>query len=431
MSGNCNGTQCIVSCSCKAGWTTLSTSYSTRAAASGAYVAVTAPRKYADGTPTCYKNVTCADYGYVSSLSAGYYGKQVKVTTSGATLTCYATIGTCTYSCPSNYYYSGNIYGCYKAGSSAYETLNQSSYVNNCSATSSTKCYQKIYKSLADEGITSKTCTGCNVSVSNKSTCGNTYYTCRNKTLAEEGITSKTCTGCNVSVSNKSSCGNTYYTCRNKTLAEEGITSVSSCASGQIKQQKTSPCGNTYYTCNTCYFTESSTTSCPTGYSTATTSCSGLNVLKKTNGTKTTTYSSSTAGCSKAATTSVATNACGKCERKELTDPCKGTCDLNSDIPYYKVLQGNRCCCPTQNATNSIYCNCCRDTVVDPIEPINPCAAYPSSPYHRTCTYDNYERGYCCDRTGNNNFDQWCNNVKLNSIWQVPTGCFATGTAIY
>ena len=219
MSGNCNGTQCIVSCSCKAGWTTLSTSYSTRAAASGAYVAVTAPRKYADGTPTCRKSVSCADYGYVSSISSGYYGKQVKVTTSGATLTCYATIGTCTYSCPSNYYYSGNIYGCYKAGSSAYETLNQSSYVNNCSATSSTKCYQKIYKSLADEGITSKTCTGCNVSVSNKSTCGNTYYTCRNKTLAEEGITS-----------------------------------ASSCASGQIKQQKTSPCGNTYYYCKENYF---------------------------------------------------------------------------------------------------------------------------------------------------------------------------------
>ena len=109
MSGNCNGTQCIVSCSCKAGWTTLSTSYSTRAAASGAYVAVTAPRKYADGTPTCRKSVSCADYGYVSSISSGYYSdKTYTIKTDGADLTCY-TQAQCTYSsnttgsCPSGY----------------------------------------------------------------------------------------------------------------------------------------------------------------------------------------------------------------------------------------------------------------------------------------------------------------------------------------
>ena len=89
MSGNCNGTQCIVSCSCKAGWTTLSTSYSTRAAASGAYVAVTAPRKYADGTPTCRKSVSCADYGYVSSCPTGQVGTSVTVQTDGSDLKCY------------------------------------------------------------------------------------------------------------------------------------------------------------------------------------------------------------------------------------------------------------------------------------------------------------------------------------------------------
>ncbi len=161
MSGTCGGTACYISCSCKNGWTNVSTSYSTRATgADSYYVEVTAPRTYANGTPTCRKTVTCADYGYVSSLSSGYYGRRVTVSTDGASLTCYDTIGTCTHSvsgisdtcdtsCSSNYYSTGT-----KSGTRTYTyTLDQSSYYNNCTSS---------YTSTS--GITCQVCNQCSCS---------------------------------------------------------------------------------------------------------------------------------------------------------------------------------------------------------------------------------------------------------------------------
>ena len=48
----------------------------------------------------------------------------------------------------------------------------------------------------------------------------------------------------------------------------------------------------------------------------------------------------------------------------KVDGPCEGVCDLTSTVPYYKVLQGNKCCCPTSSETNSIYCDCCKNTSI-------------------------------------------------------------------
>ena len=121
MATDCNGEQCIVSCSCNSdkGWyyhtivdqpvgqsmtldpSTLNESanitYSTRATtADDYYITATSKRAYADlGTSakpkrlSCKKTVDCAYYGYVSSCSTGTVGTQVTVQTDGAALTCY------------------------------------------------------------------------------------------------------------------------------------------------------------------------------------------------------------------------------------------------------------------------------------------------------------------------------------------------------
>ncbi len=179
MSDSCNGTKCYVSCSCKAGWTTLSTSYSTRAAASGAYVAVTAPRKYADGTPTCRKSVSCADYGYVSSISSGYYSdKTYTIKTDGADLTCYKNYGTCTYSCPSGYYTAASS-GYYLTSTSKSKTLNQSSNHHNCSATSGT-CYTQ-----AQCTYSSNTTGSCPSGYSTSTTSCSSGYTLKTTTVTQ------------------------------------------------------------------------------------------------------------------------------------------------------------------------------------------------------------------------------------------------------
>ncbi len=99
MSGNCNGTQCIVSCSCKAGWTDIKPS-------SGGYAIVNSPRIYAhtsttysarstysvSSTPqqkTCYKKVTCEDIGYFSAEPANYTCNKFTVKLGSVDGTCY------------------------------------------------------------------------------------------------------------------------------------------------------------------------------------------------------------------------------------------------------------------------------------------------------------------------------------------------------
>lgn len=47
------------------------------------------------------------------------------------------------------------------------------------------------------------------------------------------------------------------------------------------------------------------------------------------------------------------------------SNPCTGTCNLNSSVPYYKKFGTQQCCCPTQNETNSLKCDCCMEQVLD------------------------------------------------------------------
>ena len=160
----CAGTNCIVDCSCKNanGW------YEKTSDTGAHHINATSPRKYAkvgSTTPaakTCYKKVTCEDYGYKSSLSSGYYGYTFTMGTGGSTLTCYDNNEKpCTYACPNGYYtVAANGYYLNTSSTSKYQILNEDDESNNCDYEnkSKAKCYQRLAHTCATRGYTTTSC---------------------------------------------------------------------------------------------------------------------------------------------------------------------------------------------------------------------------------------------------------------------------------
>ena len=92
------------------------------------------------------------------------------------------------------------------------------------------------------------------------------------------------------------------------------------------------------------------------------------------------------------------------------SNPCTGTCNLNSSVPYYKKFGTQQCCCPTQNETNSLKCDCC-------MEEVNECP--PGAPY----PYYKPNGEFCCCADLN-----WVGGSGPGNN-QIPTSCMCYGTA--
>ena len=92
------------------------------------------------------------------------------------------------------------------------------------------------------------------------------------------------------------------------------------------------------------------------------------------------------------------------------SNPCTGTCNLNSSVPYYKKFGTQQCCCPTQNETNSLKCDCC-------MEEVNECP--PGAPY----PYYKPNGEFCCCADLN-----WFGGSGSGNN-QIPTSCMCYGTA--
>ncbi len=190
--GTCGGQDCILKCTCGTGWSDTG---------SGAYIKRTSKNAYAftggassraaSSTPqhkTCYKSVSCSDYfsGYTSgaNVSSGHYGYTATQTTNGDTLYCHKDVGTCTYSCPSDYYTSATDGYKLTSTSKNKELVKSSTYSYNCSATNTIKCYTQIAKTCADYGLKSaepdgQTCTAVTKKLGSSN--GTCYTDCKSK----------------------------------------------------------------------------------------------------------------------------------------------------------------------------------------------------------------------------------------------------------
>ncbi len=277
--GTCGGQDCILKCTCGTGWSDTG---------SGAYIKRTSKNAYAftggassraaSSTPqhkTCYKSVSCSDYfsGYTSgaNVSSGHYGYTATQTTNGDTLYCHKDVGTCTYSCPSDYYTSATDGYKLTSTSKNKELVKSSTYSYNCSATNTIKCYTQIAKTCADyhtDGQLSDTKDGwkspSNESVKLGASTKTCYYGFIAKTCADyhtDGQLSGTKDGwkspSNESVKLGDSTKTCYYGFTAKTCADYGY--KASIPSGQtctaVAKKLGASTGTCYKDCKDDYFT--------------------------------------------------------------------------------------------------------------------------------------------------------------------------------
>ena len=128
---------------------------------------------------------------------------------------------------------------------------------------------------------------------------------------------------------------------------------LSSCPTGKTCTEVTPHGTLKCYEDPTCYFTESTSTTCPEDYSISTTSCSSGYTLKQADGTTTTTYTSEASDCKKDSVTTTATNACGLCEQEGCpSDYFEDEPDSNY-FKYTSQTVGSKTCykaeCKTEN----------------------------------------------------------------------------------
>ena len=347
------------------------------------------------GGITCYK-AACSSGYYLDAPNSTYFTSTSKSGTLG--LTCYKATGCksgyynggssydyhgykcskCTYSCPSGYYEAGSTWTNYKLTSdSAYKVCNGDSSQKN-----SEKCYKRTYKTCTDYDSIYKS------SIPSGQTCTPTY--------PRSGLTCyKDCKDSNYTVIVYTSASSDDYTITSLT------SDVSISGSGYSDSDSgTSSSG-----------ADSFTFSVPAGTYTVSGDAS-IKVKSSTSSVATFCANniSSTLSVTKSitvpATTSVSLQfTCNKLKpiKPIVPDPCSGSCPVNSDVPYYKVLQGNKCCCPTSGETNSIYCNCCKNTTRCPSN-----LPYP---------WVNSKGDNCCcadlDHTGGSSIGNW----------ETPTSC--------
>ena len=329
-SGNAtNSTSCYTcytcSYSCPSGYYT--------SAGSGYYLTSTYKYQVCNGDSSqtnstkCYTRASCSyscPSGYATSAGSGYYltsTYKYQVCNGDSSQTnstkCYERKA-CSYSCPSGYYTSAGT-GYHLTSTYKYQVCNGDS-----SQTNSTKCYTReadtcSYKGYVDSCPTGQT--GTPVTINSGSSTKTCYKDCKNNsyTVTVSKVFGSSCpTNFASGFNGISSCTIGGKSCA---TSENSIT-ISNVASGASFK----------WTPQSSYSNNEATARTSASFDTTITS----------NETFTATYVCTT----------------------KVDGPCEGVCDLTSTVPYYKVLQGNKCCCPTSSETNSIYCDCCKNTSI-------------------------------------------------------------------